>query len=80
MRDSNDRQYTKEWLQYERQQPMYDSSIDDFFAKVFQIAPSKTLEDDFKEAVTEWVKGHGILGLDNFPILSTSFLNFQYGT
>ena len=35
MRDSNDRQYTKEWLQYERQQPMYDSSIDDFFAKVF---------------------------------------------
>ena len=68
MRDSNDRQYTKEWLQYERQQPMYDSSIDDFFAKVFQIAPSKTLEDDFKEAVTEWVKGHGILGLNNFPI------------
>ena len=55
MRDSNDRQYTKEWLQYERQQPMYDSSIDDFFAKVFQIAPLKTLEDDFKEAVTEWV-------------------------
>ena len=39
MRDNPDRQYTKEWLQYERQQPMYDDSINEFYRDIFNIEP-----------------------------------------
>ena len=34
MRDSPDRKYTRDWLQYERQQPMYDESITEFYENV----------------------------------------------
>ena len=34
-RDSPDREYNREWLQYERQQPMYDESINEFYENVF---------------------------------------------
>ena len=39
MRDSPERQYTREWLQYERQQPMYDDSINKFYDKIFEESP-----------------------------------------
>ena len=49
MRDSPERQYTREWLQYERQQPMYDDSINKFYDKIFEESPvhKGLLDDEF---------------------------------
>ena len=49
-RDSPDREYNREWLQYERQQPMYDESINEFYENVFKKSPvhNGTLDDAFK--------------------------------
>ena len=41
MRDSSKRKYKKEWLQYERQQPMYDDSINDFYRSIYKMEPVK---------------------------------------
>ena len=83
MRDSEERQYNEDWLQYERQQPMYDDSIDTFFSNLFKVVPPKNLENKFKDAVTNWVKGHGVIGLDEFPVLDviqgcTQFIDDLY--
>ena len=51
MRDSPERQYTREWLQYERQQPMYDESINDFYKSIFVSSPvhkdTTTIDEQF---------------------------------
>ena len=39
MRDGANREYKREWLQYERQQPMYDESINEFYENVFKESP-----------------------------------------
>ena len=39
MRDSTNRQYTSEWLQYERPQPMYDISINKLYDNIFKENP-----------------------------------------
>ena len=47
MRDSVDRKYTKDWLQYERQQPMYDDSINDFYRSLYKIDPILDIDQVF---------------------------------
>ena len=73
MRDSPERQYSREWLQYERQQPMYDESINDFYADVFKNSPVHRglLDDDFIESFVKWLKNHKFSnfdGVDQFPV------------
>jgi len=73
MRDSPERQYTREWLQYERQQPMYDESISEFYAGVFRESPvhQGILDDIFKKTFVEWLKNHEYStfdGIDAFPV------------
>ena len=73
MRDSANREYKREWLQYERQQPMYDESINDFYAGVFKESPvhQGTLDDVFKKTFVEWLKNHKYStfdGIDAFPV------------
>jgi|TARA_Y100001951_G_C11293021_1_gene273546 hypothetical protein len=73
MRDSANREYKREWLQYERQQPMYDESINDFYADVFRESPvhQGTLDDVFKKTFVEWLKNHKYStfdGIDAFPV------------
>ena len=73
MRDSPERQYSREWLQYERQQPMYDESINDFYADVFKNSPVHRglLDDDFIESFVKWLKNHKFSnfdGVEQFPV------------
>ena len=73
MRDSPEREYSREWLQYERQQPMYDESINDFYADVFKhsLDTHLTLENDFIDEFVKWLGDHKystFTGLDAFPV------------
>ena len=72
-RDSPDRKYNREWLQYERQQPMYDESINEFYENVFKKSPvhNGTLDDAFKIEFVNWLNSHKFStfkGLSAFPI------------
>ena len=72
MRDGPERKYNREWLQYERQQPMYDESINDFYDKVFKNSPvhGGYLDEIFIETFVNWLKMHQyskFMGLDYFP-------------
>ena len=60
MRDGPERKYNREWLQYERQQPMYDESINDFYDKVFKNSPvhGGNLDEIFIETFVNWLKMH----------------------
>ena len=73
MIDSPEREYTLDWLQYERQQPMYDESINDFYARIFKENPvhAKTIDIDFLHAFDEWLRNHqfsSFTGMDAFPV------------
>ena len=75
MRDSPDRQYTREWLQYERQQPMYDESINKFYENIFKFSPvhrdTTTIDDEFISTFVQWLNDHQLssfTGLDSFPV------------
>ena len=73
MRDSPDRQYTREWLQYERQQPMYDESINVFYENIFKNSPvhNGTLDEVFISTFVKWLKEHKFSkfdGIDKFPV------------
>ena len=71
MRDSSDRQYTKEWLQYDRQQPMYDDSINDFYQSIYKIKPVLNIDQEFLKGFDEWLMGHELSsfkGISKFPI------------
>jgi hypothetical protein len=83
MRDSIDRQYTKEWLQFERPQPMYDSSINQFYDEFYRENPVhiKNLEDKFKSSFQKWLDDHelnSLRGYDNFKRLDISHGCTQY--
>ena len=72
MRDGPERKYNREWLQYERQQQMYDESINDFYDKVFKNSPvhGGNLDEIFIETFVNWLKMHQyskFMGLDYFP-------------
>ena len=71
MRDNPDRQYTKEWLQYERQQPMYDDSINEFYRDIFNIEPVEDITQAFISEFDNWLKTHELSifeGIDKFPV------------
>lgn len=73
MRDSELREYSREWLQYERQQPMYDESIDKFWQKIFTEMPKYNNEIDeiFISTFVNWLLNHkfsNFKGIENFPI------------
>jgi len=61
VRDGVDRKYSREWLQYERPQPMYDSSIHRLYEGFFSREnPSaiEYLDQKFKDQFLEWLHGH----------------------
>jgi hypothetical protein len=67
MRDSDKREYTKEWIQTERAQPMYDDSLESFNNK----EPIEQLSIKTRDAFYQWVldsKRNTFTGFDAFPI------------
>ena len=71
MRDSNQRQYTNEWLQFERPQPMYDSAINKLYDNFYTENPvhNPNLFEDFKNTFVEWLDKHTLnlfYGYDKF--------------
>lgn len=72
MRDSENRQYTSEWLQHERPQPMYDSAINKLYESVFHDNPAYNddIADEFKIEFIHFLKNHSLSklsGIDTFP-------------
>jgi len=72
MRDNEQRQYTTEWLQYERPQPMYDNNINKLYESVFKedIVHSGNLITEFKDEFVKFIKNHSLshfTGIDSFP-------------
>ena len=74
MRDSIKRQYTREWIQYDRPQTMYDKSIQKYITELlssgdnFAKDPAKLMED-FKKDMHTWItssKLNEVSGLDDF--------------
>ena len=73
MRDNPNREYKREWLQYERQQPMFDESINEFYAGVFRDSPTQqgSLDDYFIDTLVDWLKHHKFStfsGINAFPV------------
>lgn len=71
MRDSKNRQYSREWLQYERPQPMYDNDINKLYDSFYQNNPVHThnLDDIFKDKFAQFMRDHKLSnfkGLDKF--------------
>lgn len=74
MRDSVKREYTKDWIQYDRPQPMYSSSINKFYDEFYQHNPVHTpdLDQQFKDTFVQWLNNHEystFSGLDAFSRL-----------
>jgi alanine-alpha-ketoisovalerate/valine-pyruvate aminotransferase len=72
MRDNINREYTQEWLQYDRPQPMYSSDINKFYDSFYQHNPVHTpnLDQQFKDTFVKWLADHKystFSGLDAFP-------------
>jgi alanine-alpha-ketoisovalerate/valine-pyruvate aminotransferase len=72
MKDNVKREYTKEWIQYDRPQPMYSSDINKFYDNFYQHNPVHTpdLDQQFKDTFVQWLKDHKystFTGLDAFP-------------
>lgn len=65
--------YTKNWLQVNRPQPMYDKNINKFYNNIFKsinpIFIEENLFDNFKKAFRKWLDNHqmsSFRGLDTF--------------
>ena len=73
MRDSVNRQYTEEWLQYERPQPMYDSEINKFYDRFYKNNPvhNGNLFEEFKDEFIKYLDG---FTLNNI----TGYKKFKY--
>jgi len=74
MRDNFAREYTKEWLQFDRPQPMYSNSINQFYDNFYKDNPIHTenLDELFKEKFVVWLKNHkfsSFKGIDSFKRL-----------
>jgi hypothetical protein len=72
MKDSKERQYSKDWLQFERPQPMYDNDINIFYESFYKENPvhNSNLDSDFKDQFVGWITSHKyskFTGLDVFP-------------
>jgi hypothetical protein len=71
MRDSDQRQYSKEWLQHERPQPIYDEDVTAFYDSFYKHNPVHTssLDQIFKKNFVSWLDSstiNDIKGLDTF--------------
>jgi hypothetical protein len=74
MRDGPNRQYTRDWLQVDRPQPMYDNSINQLYSDVYHANPvhNQDLIISFKSAFLDFLDGHKLSqlrGYKNFPVL-----------
>ena len=88
MKDSSERQYTEEWLQHERPQPMYDHDINKFYDRFYHYNPVHThdLDEQFKIKFIDFMNNHQFStfsGLDAFPRLDiingcTQFIDDLY--
>lgn len=88
MRDGLDRQYTKEWLQVERPQPMFDRSITNLYANIYKenLIDMPDLANSFKKTFLTFLDGHtlsNLRGYDKFPHLDvcigcTQFIDDLY--
>jgi hypothetical protein len=60
MKDNITREYTAEWLQYDRPQPMYSSHINKFYDNFYKENPIHTenLDEIFKNKFVEWLDSH----------------------
>lgn len=73
MRDNSKREYTEEWLQHERPQPMFDESITKFYADFYKgenPVHNENLFEDFKNEFVIWLDNHTLnhyTGYDKFP-------------
>jgi hypothetical protein len=72
MRDSENRQYTEEWLQVSRPQPMYDSSLDSFYEEFYSkpIPTNDQLAFEFMNKFDLWLYNsfkNDLQGLTAFP-------------
>jgi hypothetical protein len=72
MRDSVSRQYTSEWLQHDRPQPMYDISINKLYDNIFKENPiyNDNLTVNFKTEFRRFLENHSLskfTGMDAFP-------------
>lgn len=66
MRDSGERQYSEEWLQVERPQPMYDQSINTFYDGFYKDNPVHlpNLDKIFKYQFLDWLDSHDLSRFD----------------
>lgn len=74
MRDNVNRQYSSEWLQFDRPQPMYDGGINKFYDRFYKENPVHTsdLDQQFKDCFVQWLANHKystFRGLNVFPRL-----------
>lgn len=72
MRDSENRQYTSEWLQHERPQPMYDTAINKLYESVFHDSPTcnNSIVNQFKNEFIHFLNNHSLSelsGINMFP-------------
>jgi hypothetical protein len=60
MKDNITREYTAEWLQYDRPQPMYSSHINKFYDNFYKENPIHTenLDEIFKNKFVDWLVSH----------------------
>ena len=68
MKDGPNRQYTQEWLQVDRPQPMYDSNINRLYEYVYRqnSVDSSNIVNDFKAAFLEYLDGHSMSNLKGY--------------
>ena len=61
MKDSPNREYTTEWLQTERPQPMFDESINKFYENFYNgenPVHNEYLFEEFKIELVKWLGDH----------------------
>lgn len=70
MKDSKERQYSADWLQTSRPQPMYDNSINMFYDNFYKKNPvhNSNLDDEFKNKIKEWLKNHTLSEFKNIDM------------
>jgi hypothetical protein len=68
MRDGPNRQYTKEWLQVDRPQPMYDREIHGLYGSIYKhnLVDSTDIVNDFKDMFLNYLDGHTLSNLRGY--------------
>ena len=68
MRDSVNRKYTEEWLQYERPQPMYDNEINKFYDRFYKDNPvhNENLFENFKDEFIKYLDNHTLNNITGY--------------